>query len=67
MYKSFNRILSKQQIKPQKKACERYQYLSEGEKIKQRQYGRERYRSLFEHDKERLVKYRKSYSKSIKN
>ena len=38
-----------------KKACERYQNLSEEEKDKNRQYACERYRNLSEEEKKRSV------------
>ena len=50
----------------QKKTHERYQNVSEEEKIKSH-IGRERYKNLSEYEKQRLIDYRKNYSKMRRN
>ena len=45
----------------QRKACERYQSLSEDEKEKEPQYGRERYRNIPEDEKQSLLSIAKKY------
>ena len=50
-----------------KKACWRYQNLSNGEKEKKKQYGCERYKNLSEEKKQKLVEYRKEYYRMRKN
>ena len=51
----------------QRKACERYQSLSEEEKEKEPQYGRERYRNIPEDEKQSLLSIAKKYQKMRKN
>ena len=52
----------------QKRACERYQRLSNKEKEKKKQqYGREQYKILPEDEKQKLDEYRKKYYKLRKN
>ena len=46
-YKNVNRILSKTSKKDFKKACEKYQNLSDEEKKKKHQYAPKQYRNLF--------------------
>ena len=41
-----------------KKACERYQNLSQEGKLKQQQYGCKRYKNFSENEKQKLVEYK---------
>lgn len=45
----------KKQSKIWRKACERYQDVSEEEKNKKTEYGREWYKNLSQHEKQKLV------------
>ena len=50
----------------QKKACERYQNLSKGEREKNQQYSRACYKYLSVDENNKLVEYRKKYYKMRK-
>ena len=57
LYKNVNRILSKKQKRFSKKACQRYQNLSEVEKDKNHQHTRKWYRNISKEQKERKRVY----------
>ena len=51
----------------QRKACERYQNLSQEEKEKKQQYGQECYKNLSDNEKQKLTEYREQYYTMRKN